>query len=49
MALQVSRPTPVTKKNTQNKSGTTTSAGKKKPPVAAKPKKIRVDNQDMKV
>lgn len=46
MALQVSKAT-VTKKNTQNKSGSTSSSSKKKPPVAAKPKKIRVDNPEV--
>lgn len=48
MALQGSKPTSLSKKNSQNKSGLTTQASsKKKPPVAAKPKKIRVENQEV--
>lgn len=47
MALQVAKPTQLSKKNSQNKSGSTQSSSKKKPPVAAKPKKIRVDNQEI--
>lgn len=46
MALQAGK-TSVSKKNSQNKSGSTSSSNKKKPPVAAKPKKIRVENQEV--
>ena len=46
MALQAGK-TPASKKNSQNKTVSTSTSNKKKPPVAAKPKKIRVENQEV--